>query len=79
MYKLLARMMQVRLAAVLEPYLQPTQYGFRAQRGTADALHFVRRVVDEGERTGSRTLLVLLDWEKAFDRISHHRMLEAVE
>ena len=31
------------------------------------------------EATTNRTLLLLLDWEKAFDKIHHARMLQALE
>eukprot|EP00975_Prorocentrum_lima_P041493 8714651-Prorocentrum_lima.AAC.1 len=49
LYKLYARIIHKRLASVIEPYLQQTQYGFRAHRGAADAIHFIRRLVDKGE------------------------------
>ena len=39
---------------------------------------FVRRLGSKGEMTGTRTLLVLLDWEKAFDRILHDKFMEAL-
>eukprot|EP00975_Prorocentrum_lima_P061546 12880533-Prorocentrum_lima.AAC.1 len=36
-------------------------------------------MIDKGEQTGTRTLLVLLDWEKAFDKIKHHKLIEALQ
>ena len=78
-YKIYAAMIQTRLAAALEPHLQNTQYGFREKRGTADAISYIRRLIDKGEMTRTRTLLVLLDWEKAFDRILHHKLIEALQ
>ena len=41
------------------------------ERGAAQALHYVRRVIEKGEETRTKTLLVLLDWEKAFDNVIH--------
>ena len=70
MYKIFASVLQKRLAATTEENLQPTQFGFRRKKSTADALHCVRRVIDKGEMTNTKTLLVLLDWEKAFDKVS---------
>jgi hypothetical protein len=55
------------------------QYGFRKKRGTRDAIHCIRRIIDKGESTRTPTILVLLDWEKAFDRVSQEGMLKAME
>ena len=55
------------------------QFGFRRNRSTADAIHCVRRIVDKGESTGTPTILVLLDWEKAFDKVSQVGLMEALE
>ena len=78
-YKLFASIIQKCLADKLDMFLQKTQYGFRRKRGTADALHYIRRIVDKGEMTQSKTLLVLLDWEKAFDKVIHEQLLGALE
>ena len=78
-YKVLAAIIQERLAAKLEPHLQRMQFGFRKHRGTADALHCVRRIIDKGEMTNTKTLMVLLDWEKAFDKVSHEGLYSALE
>ena len=77
-YKIYAAMIQKRLADGLEVHMQATQYGFRTKRGTADAIKYVRRLMDKGEMTNTRTLLVLLDWEKAFDKVHHVRLFEAL-
>ena len=53
------------------------QFGFRKNRSTTHALTIIRRIIELGERkkSDSRTHrsnsieLVLLDWEKAFDKI----------
>ena len=79
LYKLFAAILKKRISHALDPYLQKTQYGFRANRSTADALHCVRRVIDVGESTGRKTLLVLLDWEKAFDKIDQRMLFHAME
>ena len=64
MYKIIAGVIQNRLAGKLDKHLQRTQYGFRKQKGTADAIHCIRRIIDKGESTGTKTLMVLIDWEK---------------
>eukprot|EP00975_Prorocentrum_lima_P001882 409601-Prorocentrum_lima.AAC.1 len=55
----------------VEDKLQDEQYGFRKKRSTGKALSCIRRVPDQGERTGSPTYLLLLDWKQAFDKVTH--------
>ena len=69
-YKLLAGMIKNRLSVSLEPWIQKTQYGFRPQKSTSQALFLARRLLDIAERQGTNMTLVLLDWEKAFDKIN---------
>ena len=59
-YKVYTAIIQQRIADALDHHLQPTQYGFRRKKGTADALHHVRRVMEKGESTLTKTLFVLL-------------------
>ena len=56
-----------------------TQFGFRKHRGTADALFLVRHIIASGEMSKTKTFLLLLDWEKAFDKIFHDKLYESLE
>jgi hypothetical protein len=78
-YKIYAAIIQKRLADKLDDQLQKTQYGFRRKRGTAQAIHCVRRLADIGESTGEMVLPVLLDWEKAFDKVTRDGLFSAIE
>jgi hypothetical protein len=78
-YKIFASILQQRLDQGLEPHLQPTQSGFRANKSPACAIHYIRKVGDTGERTGQQTHLVLLGWEKAFDNISREGVFSAMK
>ena len=49
-YQIYTTILQKRLAEVLDPHLQPTQYGFRRKKSTANAVHYVRRVMEKGEK-----------------------------
>ena len=73
-YKLYAAIIKKRIEQGVETALHKTQYGFRKDRGTADAIHVVRRIIDGIEQTGSKTILLLLDWEKAFDKVNHQAL-----
>ena len=78
-YKILAAIIKTRLERGMEAHLQKTQFGFRKHRGTAEAIHCVRRIIEQAEQTGSKTILLLLDWEKAFDKISHQALGKTLE
>ena len=70
--------MQKRLSDGLDEHLQATRYGFRRKRGIAEALHYVRRAVGKGERTRTKTLFILPNWEKAFDKVLHWKLAESI-
>ena len=78
-YKILAALIKERIDAGIDQYVHKTQYGFRKAKSTAQALFIARRLMDLSEREGSNITLVLLDWEKAFDKIDHSSLMEALE
>jgi hypothetical protein len=79
MYKIMGAILHRRIEKVLDPHLQKTQFGFRKKRSTADAIYLIRRVAEFGERTKDDILMVLLDWEKAFDKVDRRGMFVALE
>eukprot|EP00975_Prorocentrum_lima_P065011 12900864-Prorocentrum_lima.AAC.1 len=62
----------------MEHKLQTMQFGFRKRRSTSTALGCIRRVADQGERTGISTYLLLLDWKQAFDKVTHPALFAAL-
>jgi retron-type reverse transcriptase len=78
MYKIFTAIIRDRIAETLDKHLQKTQYGFRKYRSTAHAIHIIRRILDAGERRDAKINLVLLDWEKAFDKVSHEGLFSAM-
>ena len=79
-YKILASIIHQRLLqGGAEQRMRSFQDDFRPGRGTADALMVVRRMVDAAlQRNEEGLLLLLLDWAKAFDRITVPNMLSAL-
>ena len=71
-------MIKNRLSVSLEPWMQKTQYGFRPQKSTSQALFLARRLLDIAERQGTNMTLVLLDWEKALAKINQAKLLEVL-
>ena len=78
-YKIYAGIIKDGLEQAIDGLLHNTQYGFRTQRGTTDALHCIHRVQEYAEQNQDNLLLALLDWEKAFDKIDHDEMWTALE
>lgn len=54
------------------------QYGFRTRRSTSHAIFIARPLQSFAEIIGKNLALVMLDWEKAFDKIDHGRLLESL-
>ena len=79
LYKIYAAILQNRLQAGVDKFLQKTQYGFRKERGTRQAIHCIRRILDRGEASQEKILLVLLDWEKAFDKVTREAISTSLE
>ena len=71
----MSSIIQTRLAQGIDEEIQPTQYGFRRGRSTINAVHAIRRSMDRAERTGEELGIILLDWEKAFDKFTHSSLL----
>ena len=64
---------------VLEPWIHKTQYGFRPRKSTSQAIFLTRRLMDLAERQGTNMSLVLLDWEKAFEKIDQKKLKQVLQ
>ena len=70
---------QNRIEEGVDLLLHETQFGFRKQRGTSDAVHCIRRIREYEEQHYGSCIMVRLDGEKAFDKIKHDEMWETME
>ena len=75
-YKIMAALVKERLDAGLDEWICSTQYGFRKVRSTAQAIFLARCLQDIAEKSNAKCILVLLDWEKAFNRVSQDKLME---
>ena len=67
-----------RLLPTVEPLLSPAQYAYRRQRGTE---HHLVELMDRVQRAllhGSLVYIVSFDIAGAFDRVSHHQLMQAL-
>ncbi len=77
-YKIIPALVKERIDAGIDTWITKTQYGFRHDRSTSQAIFLARRLLDPSEVDNSNLTLILLDWEKAFDKIDHERLIEAL-
>lgn len=57
--------------------LDENQYGFRKGKSTAQPLFILRRTQEIQEEAAPECHVLLLDWEKAFDKVLQDRMTKA--
>ena len=78
-YKIYMIMIRSRIQAEAEKEVSKTQYGFRPAKSTTHAIYIIRRLQDFAERSRHPLFLTLLDWEKAFDKVEHKALCEAMK
>ena len=80
-YRVYACMLKNRLLeAGLDASLWPSQYGFRKQRSTEDAIFCARRYIElTCARRNGKVSLLALDWAKAFDSVHIGRLMQCLE
>ena len=71
-YKIFASILLQRLLdGDADKFIWDTQFGFRPKVGTSEAVFIARRSIEKAWATkGGKTVLLALDWSKAFDCIS---------
>ena len=78
-YKVYMVMIRQRMQDAIDTHLSNTQYGFRPHRSTSYAIYVIRRIQDFAEAKETRLSLALLDWEKAFDKVQHDKLIIALK
>ena len=76
LYKIYISLINFRLSHQFDKHVQKTQYGFRKQKVTNEAIGAIRRAIAKGESTQTSTLLLALDLEKGFDKVTHTASIE---
>ena len=80
-YKILAKILNRRVASVIEHVVSSPQLGFVPGRIITEASHLAKLMQAYLDETDEEGLMIALDWEKAFDSISWdylHDSLEAI-
>ena len=80
-YKVLSKILSLRLEPFAEAFLSEYQAGFRRQRSTSDQLFSIRQIVQKSYEMNVETLHLFIDFRAAYDSIDReglwHIMAEA--
>ena len=78
-YKLLTTVINDRLAPACAKIIGPHQVGFMKGRNYFDNIKLVQTLLDQAEQLKTPLFAVLLDQEKAYDRVSHEYLWGILE
>ena len=76
--KLFLKIIHKRVYGKCEEYISETQFGFRNGMGTRDALFCLQVLVQRCMDMGKDVYIAFIDYEKAFDRIKHHKLIHVL-
>ena len=77
--KILLKVISNRIKPILNSNINPLQYGFMPNRGTIEAITALKTVCSSKLDLGQALFIGFIDFEKAFDRVYHKKLLEILE
>jgi hypothetical protein len=77
--KVILKILQKRISSKIDYHLGEDQFGFRAGRGTRDAVLCLRTLIDKRIDVKKKTYVAFIDLEKAFDRVDWDKLLACLE
>ena len=79
--KIFEKIIKVRMVKFIEKYklISDKQFGFREGKSTQDAISCLTSEIYKNMDEGNPSLCIFLDLAKAFDTVSHKRLLEALQ
>ena len=77
--KILLKVIANRIKAVLNKNINPLQYSFMPNRGTIEAVTALKTICSNKIDLGQALYVAFVDFEKAFDRVHHRKLLEILE
>ena len=78
-YKILAKAIANRVKKALECVLHNNQTGFRAGKSISQNIRRVIDTIEYGQRQKIQGMLILIDFEKAFDRVDYNSLQEVLK
>ena len=77
--KILLQLIKKRITPSIERQLSDSQMGFRKGKGTRDAIFQLRQIGERMAQMGKELVVCFVDYQKAFDRVSHDKLVEVME
>ena len=74
----MANMIQKRLSEAMGDRIDPAQFGFRKGKSTSAYTRIQKNIQEIHEEAVLELVAILLDWEKAFDKMHQGRLLDAL-
>ena len=74
--RIVLNLIKNRIAQIIEQQLSDSQYGFRAGRGTRDAICQLRIMAERCLEMQQTLYICFIDYTKAFDRVKHDLLFE---
>ena len=74
--KIVLTLIKNRIAPIIEQQLSDNQYGFRAGRGTRDAICQLRIIVERCLEMQQTLYMCFIDYTMAFDGVKHDMLFE---
>lgn len=78
-YKILAKILAERLKGVLDKLIENDQQGFVRGRDISGNIILVKEIIEYCDRENKEGALILMDFQKAYDRVSREVMFELLE
>ena len=78
-YKIYTKALVIKLAEVVHYAIHPNQAGFMPRRSIFDQVKLAQMMVHYAEVTEENGIIVALDQEKAYDKISHNYLWWTLE
>ncbi|GFS04657.1 endonuclease-reverse transcriptase [Elysia marginata] len=73
--KILLKIIMKRLENTISREANETQAGFRPNRGARDQIMNLRNMIEKTRETNTEMYMCFIDYTKAFDRVSHNKLL----
>ena len=78
LYKIPSRILAKRLSTTLPTIIGPNQFGFMKSRGIQEPTLIATHIIQEAVQTGDPVQLISHDVEKAFDKVGHTVIAQAL-